>query len=63
MIECPSTCDQIEFCAFHSILLEVQRNGGGMRNNNLEIRIAVSPAIISILAQDTSSNNNKYRPT
>ena len=34
-----------------------------MRNNNLEIRIAVSPAIISILAQDTSSNNNKYRPT
>ena len=27
VIECPSACDQIAFCAFHSILLEVQANG------------------------------------
>ena len=35
--------DQIAFCAFPSLLVEVQTNAGySMRNNNLEIRIAGS---------------------
>ena len=39
--------DQIAFCAFPSLLVEVQTNAGyiymrRMRNNNLEIRIAGS---------------------
>ena len=47
VIEDPDARDQIAFCAFPSLLVEVQTNAGyiymrRMRNNNLEIRIAGS---------------------